>query len=229
MVYMNGFELNGLKTSIENMCSLRSCKILIENYFCISHKNKRKRNQEIKLLFNKIIYFLAHVRKLILLLINNIYGSIYPEMLLRKVVPKICRKCTGEHQCQSVISIKLLCDVIEIALWHGCSPVNLLHVFRTPFTRNILGWLRLYLFGYLLPRNVKETHTDQITLQCFYSVWKEKSNKPIKVATAKHFLPGAYVIVKTCFDPENFHYSLKFPCFDECFLLHVITTTHTST
>ena len=144
MVYVNGFELNGLKTSIENMCSLRSCKILIENYFCISHKNKRKRNQEIKLLFNKIIYFLAHVRKLILLLINNIYGSIYPEMLLRKVVLKICRKCTGEHQCQSVISIKLLCDVIEIALWHGCSPVNLLHVFRTPFLKNTSGWLLLY-------------------------------------------------------------------------------------
>ena len=31
----------------------------------------------------------------------------------------------------SVISIKLLCSFIEIALWHGCSPVNLLHVSRT--------------------------------------------------------------------------------------------------
>ena len=167
---MNGFELNDLKTSIENMCSLRSCKILIENYFCVSRKNKRKRNQEIKLLFNKIIYFLAHERKLILLLINNIYGSIYPEVLLRKVVLKICRKCTGEHPCQRVISIKLFCNFIEIALWHGCSPVNLLHIFRIPFTRNIFGWLRLYLFCYLLPRKVQETHTDQITLHSFYSV-----------------------------------------------------------
>ena len=24
---------------------------------------------------------------------------------------------------------------IEITLWHGCSPVNLLHIFRTPFIR----------------------------------------------------------------------------------------------
>ena len=126
MVYVNGFELNGLKTSIENMCSLRSCKILIENYFCVSHKNKRKRNQETKLLFNKIIYFLAHVRKLVLLLTNNIYGSIYPEMLLRKVVLKICKKCTGEHPCQSVISIKLLCNLLKlhfgmgVLLWICC-------------------------------------------------------------------------------------------------------------
>ena len=34
--------------------------------------------------------------------------------------------------------IKLLCNFIEIALGHGCSPVNLLHIFRTPFTKNTL-------------------------------------------------------------------------------------------
>ena len=27
----------------------------------------------------------------------------------------------------------MLCNFIEIALRHGCSPVNLLHIFRTPF------------------------------------------------------------------------------------------------
>ena len=32
---------------------------------------------------------------------------------------------------------------IEIALRHGCSPVHLLHIFRTPFSRNISGWLLL--------------------------------------------------------------------------------------
>ena len=40
------------------------------------------------------------------------------------------------HPCRSVISIKLLCNFIEIALQYGCSPVNLLHIFRTPFTKN---------------------------------------------------------------------------------------------
>ena len=36
------------------------------------------------------------------------------------------------------------CDFnIEIALRHSCSPVNLLHNFRTPFPRNTSGWLLL--------------------------------------------------------------------------------------
>ena len=26
---------------------------------------------------------------------------------------------------------KVLCNFIEITLWHGCAPVNLLHIFRT--------------------------------------------------------------------------------------------------
>ena len=43
---------------------------------------------------------------------------------------------------------KVECNFIEITLQHGCSPVNLLHIFRTPFTKNISGWLLLCL---LLP------------------------------------------------------------------------------
>ena len=65
-------------------------------------------------------------------------------MFLRKVALKICRKFIGEP-CPSVISIKLLCNFIEIALWHGCSPVNLLHILRTLFPRNSSGWLLLNL------------------------------------------------------------------------------------
>ena len=30
------------------------------------------------------------------------------------------------------------------ALRHGCSPINLLHIFRTPFPRNTSGRLLLY-------------------------------------------------------------------------------------
>ena len=66
------------------------------------------------------------------------------EAFLVKFVLKICNKFTGEHPCRSVISIKLLCNFIEIALRHGCSPVNLLHIFRTPFSKNTFGWLLLY-------------------------------------------------------------------------------------
>ena len=32
-------------------------------------------------------------------------------------------------------------NFIEITLWHGCSPVNLLHIFRTSFLKNTSGWL----------------------------------------------------------------------------------------
>ena len=65
--------------------------------------------------------------------------SSHPEMFLRKGVLEICSKFTGEHTCQSAISIKLLCNFIEITLWHGCSPVYLQHIFRTPFLKNTSG------------------------------------------------------------------------------------------
>ena len=66
--------------------------------------------------------------------------SSHPEVLLAKGVLKKWSKFTGEHPCWSAISIKLQ---IEIALRHGCFPVNLLHIFRTPFLKNISGWLLL--------------------------------------------------------------------------------------
>ena len=48
----------------------------------------------------------------------------HPEVFSGKGVLKICSKFTGEHPCQSAVSIKLLCNFIETALWDGCSPVN---------------------------------------------------------------------------------------------------------
>ena len=69
--------------------------------------------------------------------------SSHPEMFLRKGVLKICSKFTGEHTSRSVISIQLLRDLTEIALRHECSPANLLHIFRTHFSKNTSG--RLFL------------------------------------------------------------------------------------
>ena len=66
-----------------------------------------------------------------------------PEVILGKGVLKIYRKFTGEQPYQSVVPIKLLCNFIEIALHHGCSPVGLLRTFRTPFPKNTSGWLFL--------------------------------------------------------------------------------------
>ena len=57
---------------------------------------------------------------------------------------KICSKVTGEHTCQRVISIMLLCNFIEIAFQHGCFIVNLLHIFWVPFPENTCWWPLLY-------------------------------------------------------------------------------------
>ena len=51
--------------------------------------------------------------------------------------------------CSQVFSSVLLCNFIEIALRHGCSPVNLLHIFRTPFLKNTSGRLHLVNWGSL--------------------------------------------------------------------------------
>ena len=57
-----------------------------------------------------------------------------PQVFLGKGALKICSKFTGKHGCGS-----------EIKLLHGCSPVNLLHIFRTSFPKNTSGGSLLYL------------------------------------------------------------------------------------
>ena len=39
-----------------------------------------------------------------------------------------------------MIWIMLLCTFIEITLWHGCSSVNLLDIFRRPSYKNTSWW-----------------------------------------------------------------------------------------
>ena len=57
-------------------------------------------------------------------------------VLKKKWYSENMQQIYSEHPCRSVISIKMLCNFIGIPLWHGCSPVNLLHIFRTPFPKN---------------------------------------------------------------------------------------------
>ena len=91
--------------------------------------------------------FLGYRCKVVHILL--MYRSSHPEVFIGKGVLKISSKITGEHPCRSVISIKLLCNFIEIKFRHECSPVNLLYIFRTPFPKNTPGWLLL---------NVKHSH-----------------------------------------------------------------------
>ena len=50
----------------------------------------------------------------------------------------LCSKYVGKHPCWSGISITLLCNFIENKLRYVCSPVNLMHTFRTTFFRTPL-------------------------------------------------------------------------------------------
>ena len=65
------------------------------------------------------------------------------QVFLGKGVLKICSKFTGEHPYRSMVSMTLLCNFIEIALWHGYSPVNMLHILKTAFYKNTYGGLLL--------------------------------------------------------------------------------------
>ena len=67
--------------------------------------------------------------------VNN--RSSHPEVLSKRYL-KICSKFTGEHPCRSVILIKL--------------QSNLLQIFRTPFSKNISGWLLLQSGPWSYPR-----------------------------------------------------------------------------
>ena len=62
-----------------------------------------------------------------------------PEDFLGKRCFEICSKFIGEYPCESVISVKLPCNFIEIRLWFGCSPVGLQHHFRTLFAQSTSG------------------------------------------------------------------------------------------
>ena len=67
-------------------------------------------------------------------------------MFIGKGDLKICNKFTGEHPCRRAFSIKLQSNFIEITLWYGCYPVNLVHIIRTPFPKSISGGLPLLKF-----------------------------------------------------------------------------------
>ena len=51
----------------------------------------------------------------------------------------------SQNECLSALQ-SVPSNFIEIALRHGCSPVNFLHIFRTPFPKNTSGGLLLTMF-----------------------------------------------------------------------------------
>ena len=69
--------------------------------------------------------------------------------------------------------------LIEITLWHGCSPVILLPIFRTLFSRNTSGWLLLH---------VSDTvywHLDTIWFYCKNDCPDVFSNRNFEISSTK--------------------------------------------
>ena len=83
--------------------------------------------------------------------------------------------------------VALLSNLIEIALRHGCSPVNLLHIFSTPFLKNTSGWLLLP--SLLTKLSISEFDSnmqcfriqlDRIQLDIFWTSFKDQIIRSVK-------------------------------------------------
>ena len=73
-----------------------------------------------------------------------------------------------------------LSNFIEITLWHGCSSLTLLDIFRTLFLGTTLDGCFCIFSG-----NLKKTHTDQVYYKFCYSVRKEKTLQTPKSNSCK--------------------------------------------
>ena len=113
-------------------------------------------------------------------------GNSRPEVFLEKCVLKIWSKFAGEHLCRSAVSVRSRSNCIEITLRDVCSPVNLLHIFRTPFLKNISGWLLLELWQKKSDHLHRSTERNYVTwYQENCPLWKLP---PVKI-TPQNFFP----------------------------------------
>ena len=80
------------------------------------------------------------------------YILLHVALYFQKQSPRcvLSKRCSKNMQQIYRKTLLLKCDLnlqsnfIEITLRHRCSPVNLLHIFKTPFSKNTSGWLLLY-------------------------------------------------------------------------------------
>ena len=112
------------------------------------------------------------------IILKQEFRSSHPGVFIRKGVLKICSKFTGEHPWQSVISIKLQSNFIEIALRYEFSPVNLLHSFRTSFLKSTSRWL-------LLKFLLKSQNFGSKNLRRSNFFWFRNENTALIVSTAQ--------------------------------------------
>ena len=80
----------------------------------------------------------------------------------------------------------MLCNFVVFTLRHRCSPVNLVHPFRTPFPKNTFGGMLLDIISYvsiLLPEKVLTfTATQKISEHCYPENGKHSDDKSLGVS-----------------------------------------------
>ena len=74
---------------------------------------------------------------------NYLFHYCFPTSFLSKIHKAILITLARSSHPVVFLGGAVANKFIEITLWHGCSPVNLLHIFRTPFPYNSSGKLLL--------------------------------------------------------------------------------------
>ena len=102
------------------------------------------------------------------LILVQMYQNIYLKIFKTICSNISCITKISKPKCFNPFSIKLLCSFLEIALWHACSPVNLLHIIRTPFPYNSPGGLLpalriIYIYIYI--DNIRTVSHKNYTLK----------------------------------------------------------------
>ena len=107
----------------------------------------RQQASTVQIPYSKLLSFKLHDRKLVSCkLITKCYLLKYSiqRQPFRGVLKK---RCTENMQQFYRRTLMPKCDfnkaAFEIGLWHGCSPVNFLNIFRAHFSKNTSRWLLL--------------------------------------------------------------------------------------
>ena len=101
----------------------------------------------------------------------------------------------------------ILCNFIEIALRHGCSPVNLLHIFRTSFPKKISGGLLLtmrIIGSKLLRDKPKPLLKKKPYPNIFYSP-ETQFKKTFKILTVLPCHKNSFKTIEDCYVNVSMH------------------------
>ena len=106
--------------------------------------NRRLSTRKYTLKFCNLVVFFTKISRMLFFItdVSNIVISVKPTIKTLQKQPSIdvLRKRCSENMQQiyrRILMPKCNFNKVALALWHRCSLVNLLHIFRTPFPKNI--------------------------------------------------------------------------------------------